>query len=201
MAFLRRLGREHDAVATIKQGSLIFLPVGAGETPSGKAPASDPDRAAQRRPARLPRREARGSRGRVRAMARSRRGEAENRDGRQGCKAPRNWSRVYASEAEANDSRESRKGPRRAPAGDVVAQSRSRKAGHFPSRKPRSRASRNRSTRRHLVGSGSDPHLFQPRPADVAQAGKRPWSSLSCGLPVQPPLAARPMCFPPRLAA
>jgi uncharacterized protein len=37
MALLRRLGREHDAVATIKRGALIFTPVGAGMTPSGKA--------------------------------------------------------------------------------------------------------------------------------------------------------------------
>lgn len=36
IAFLRRLGREHDAVATIKAGHLIFAPVGAGETATGK---------------------------------------------------------------------------------------------------------------------------------------------------------------------
>lgn len=36
LAFLRRLGREHDAVATIKRGVLILSPVGAGVTPSGR---------------------------------------------------------------------------------------------------------------------------------------------------------------------
>ncbi|SFR79729.1 contractile injection system protein, VgrG/Pvc8 family [Sphingomonas jatrophae] len=37
MALLRRLGREYDAVATVKRGSLIFARVGAGVTSSGKA--------------------------------------------------------------------------------------------------------------------------------------------------------------------
>lgn len=37
IAFLRRLGREHDAVATIKNRHLIFAPKGAGSTTSGKA--------------------------------------------------------------------------------------------------------------------------------------------------------------------
>lgn len=36
IAFLRRLGREHDAVATIKAGALIFAPIGAGITASGQ---------------------------------------------------------------------------------------------------------------------------------------------------------------------
>lgn len=36
MALLRRLGREYDAVATIKAGALIVMPIGAGETPTGK---------------------------------------------------------------------------------------------------------------------------------------------------------------------
>ncbi len=35
-AFLRRLGRDHDAVATIKRGTLIFAPIGSGATASGK---------------------------------------------------------------------------------------------------------------------------------------------------------------------
>ncbi len=35
-AFLRRLGREHDAVATFKKGRLLFSPIGAGVTPAGK---------------------------------------------------------------------------------------------------------------------------------------------------------------------
>jgi phage protein D len=37
IAFLRRLGREHDAVATIKDKNLIFAPKGAGQTSTGKA--------------------------------------------------------------------------------------------------------------------------------------------------------------------
>ncbi|HEY0626701.1 MAG TPA: contractile injection system protein, VgrG/Pvc8 family [Allosphingosinicella sp.] len=37
IAFLRRLGRRYDAVATIKKGALIFSPVGAGATPGGRA--------------------------------------------------------------------------------------------------------------------------------------------------------------------
>ena len=36
MALLRRLGREHDAVATVKRGALIFNPIGAGASPGGK---------------------------------------------------------------------------------------------------------------------------------------------------------------------
>jgi len=35
LAFLRRLGREFDAVATVKAGVLIFKPVGDGKSPSG----------------------------------------------------------------------------------------------------------------------------------------------------------------------
>lgn len=37
IAFLRRLGRENDAVATIKDGNLIFAAKGAGMTIGGKA--------------------------------------------------------------------------------------------------------------------------------------------------------------------
>lgn len=37
IAFLRRLGREHDAVATIKDKHLIFAPKGAGKTSSGQS--------------------------------------------------------------------------------------------------------------------------------------------------------------------
>ncbi|HEX7856019.1 MAG TPA: contractile injection system protein, VgrG/Pvc8 family [Sphingobium sp.] len=36
LAFLKRLGREQDAVATIKAGSLIFAPIGSGMTAGGK---------------------------------------------------------------------------------------------------------------------------------------------------------------------
>ena len=35
MALVRRLGREHDAVATVKDRKLIFAPIGAGVTASG----------------------------------------------------------------------------------------------------------------------------------------------------------------------
>lgn len=36
MALLRRLGREHDALATVKDRRLILSPIGKGETTSGK---------------------------------------------------------------------------------------------------------------------------------------------------------------------
>lgn len=36
MALLERLGREHDAVATVKDGKLILSPIGKGATSSGK---------------------------------------------------------------------------------------------------------------------------------------------------------------------
>jgi len=36
VAFLRRLGKEHDALATIKRGFLVFAPIGSGQTASGK---------------------------------------------------------------------------------------------------------------------------------------------------------------------
>lgn len=36
MAFLRRLGREHDAVATVKDRKLILSPIGKAETTTGK---------------------------------------------------------------------------------------------------------------------------------------------------------------------
>lgn len=36
VAFLRRLGRAHDAIATIKRGRLLFAPIGAGITATGK---------------------------------------------------------------------------------------------------------------------------------------------------------------------
>jgi phage protein D len=37
MALLRRLGREHDAAATVKRRALLFSPIGGGVTPSGRA--------------------------------------------------------------------------------------------------------------------------------------------------------------------
>lgn len=37
LAFLRRLGRECDAVATVKRGALILAPIGAGVTPTGRS--------------------------------------------------------------------------------------------------------------------------------------------------------------------
>lgn len=35
--FLTRLGRKYDAIATIKAGTLLFSPIGQGQTPSGKS--------------------------------------------------------------------------------------------------------------------------------------------------------------------
>lgn len=40
MALLRRLGREHDAVATVKNRRLILSPIGRGAAPGGRALAS-----------------------------------------------------------------------------------------------------------------------------------------------------------------
>lgn len=37
MALLRRLGREHDAVATVKDRKLILSPIGSGKSPGGAA--------------------------------------------------------------------------------------------------------------------------------------------------------------------
>jgi phage protein D len=37
MALLRRLGRDHDAVATVKDGKLLFSRIGKGSTATGKA--------------------------------------------------------------------------------------------------------------------------------------------------------------------
>ena len=37
MALLRRLGRDYDAVATVKKGTLLFTPIGKGATPGGTA--------------------------------------------------------------------------------------------------------------------------------------------------------------------
>lgn len=36
MALLRRLGREHDAVATVKNGRLLLSPIGRGASPGGR---------------------------------------------------------------------------------------------------------------------------------------------------------------------
>ena len=36
LAFLNRIGKRYDAVATIKEGKLLFLPIGKGDTASGK---------------------------------------------------------------------------------------------------------------------------------------------------------------------
>lgn len=36
MAFVRDLGRRYDAVATVKAGTLIFMPLGSSTTPAGK---------------------------------------------------------------------------------------------------------------------------------------------------------------------
>lgn len=40
MHFLSRLGRQHDAVATVKNGRLVFLPIGSTTNASGRALAS-----------------------------------------------------------------------------------------------------------------------------------------------------------------
>jgi phage protein D len=116
MAFLRRLGREHDAVATIKAGSLIFAPVGSGETPTGKAlpEATLRRRDGDRHSYRIAKREdATG----VTASWHDRKA-GKKQDVTVGEeKGARKLSRTYASEADARAAAEaSQKRARRAPA-------------------------------------------------------------------------------------
>lgn len=101
IAFLRRLGREHDAVASIKSGCLIFAPIGAGITATGKPLPSvtirrrDGDRHSYR----VEKREAAGkvvAEWHDRKGAKKKKVEVGSGDG-----AERKLSRVYASEAEA----------------------------------------------------------------------------------------------------
>lgn len=101
IAFLRRLGREHDAVATIKAGCLIFAPIGAGITATGKPlPAiTTRRRNGDRHSYRVEKREAAGkvvAEWHDRKGARKKKVEVGSGDG-----AERKLSRVYASEAEA----------------------------------------------------------------------------------------------------
>ncbi|WP_294257181.1 contractile injection system protein, VgrG/Pvc8 family [uncultured Sphingomonas sp.] len=101
IALLRRLGREHDAVATIKAGCLIFAPIGAGITATGKAlpGVTIRRRDGDRHSYRVEKREAAGkvvAEWHDRKGARKKKVTAGSGDG-----AERKLSRVYASEAEA----------------------------------------------------------------------------------------------------
>ncbi|RDE04677.1 contractile injection system protein, VgrG/Pvc8 family [Sphingomonas aracearum] len=100
LAFLRRLGREHDAVATIKRGALIFAPIGAGVTATGKPLGavtihrSDGD---QHQFQRQRREEVTG----VTASWHDRKGAKRQHVTSGEAKGARRLSRVYGSEAEA----------------------------------------------------------------------------------------------------
>ncbi|MHA6717911.1 contractile injection system protein, VgrG/Pvc8 family [Sphingomonas sp. RS6] len=101
IAFLRRLGREHDAVATIKRGCLIFAPIGAGITATGKSlpAATIRRRDGDRHSYRVDKRESAGkvtAEWHDRKVAKKRQLSVGSGDG-----AERKLSRVYASEAEA----------------------------------------------------------------------------------------------------
>lgn len=101
IAFLRRLGREHDAVATIKRGALIFSPIGAGVTASGKAlPSLTITRAAGDRHAfRIEQRE---EAGKVTASWHDRKGAAKKTvSAGAGNGTERKLARVYPTEAAA----------------------------------------------------------------------------------------------------
>jgi uncharacterized protein len=101
IALLRRLGREHDAVASIKRGCLIFAPIGAGITATGLALPSvtirrrDGDRHSYSV-------EKREVAGKVVAEWHDRKGATKKQVSvGSGDGAERKLARVYASEAEA----------------------------------------------------------------------------------------------------
>ena len=116
MALLRRLGREHDAIATIKAGSLIFAPVGSGQTATGKPlPAITlSKRDGDRHSYRLAKREDAGG---VTASWHDRKA-GKKQDVTVGeAKGARKLSRTYASEADARAAAEAaQKRAKRAPA-------------------------------------------------------------------------------------
>jgi hypothetical protein len=109
MALLRRLGREHDAVATIKRGALIFNPIGTGTSPSGKALASivierrDGDQHSYR----LARREQTGG---VTASWHDRKGAKKKQVTVGKADGARKLARTYATEAQARAAAKSAQG-------------------------------------------------------------------------------------------
>lgn len=116
MALLRRLGREHDAVATIKAGSLIFAPVGSGQTATGKPlPAITlGKRDGDRHSYRLAKREDAGG---VTASWHDRKAGAKKSVTVGEEKGARKLSRTYASEADARAAAQAaQKRAKRAPA-------------------------------------------------------------------------------------
>ncbi|MFK3888502.1 contractile injection system protein, VgrG/Pvc8 family [Sphingomonas sp. NPDC079357] len=99
MALLRRLGREHDATATVKAGALIFAPIGKALTATGAAiPAlTITRRDGDRHSFSIEKREAAGA---VEAAWHDRR-SARKQVVTVGDGAPRRLARTYASEAAA----------------------------------------------------------------------------------------------------
>lgn len=99
MALLRRLGREHDATATVKAGALIFAPIGKAVTASG---AGIPGLTITRRDGdrhsfRIEKREEAGA---IEAAWHDRKG-AKKQVVKVGSGEPRRLARTYASEAGA----------------------------------------------------------------------------------------------------
>ncbi|MDB5690797.1 MAG: late control protein [Sphingomonas bacterium] len=100
LAWLRRIGREHDAVATIKRGSLIFAAIGAGVTPTGKPLPSVTIRRrdGDRHSFRIEKREETTG---VTASWHDRKGAKKQTVTVGGADAPKRLGRVYATEAAA----------------------------------------------------------------------------------------------------
>lgn len=99
MALLRRLGREHDATATVKGGALIFAPIGMAVTASGAAiPAlTITRRDGDRHSFSIEKREEAGA---IEAAWHDRKG-AKKQVVKVGSGEPRRLARTYASEAAA----------------------------------------------------------------------------------------------------
>lgn len=99
MALLRRLGREHDATATVKAGALIFAPIGKAVTASGAAiPGLTINRRdGDRHSFRIEKREEAGA---IEAAWHDRKG-AKKQVVKVGSGEPRRLARTYASEAGA----------------------------------------------------------------------------------------------------
>lgn len=108
MALMRRLGREHDAIAAIKAGALIFMPIGATTTPAGTPIAhlelrrSDGDRHSFRI---AKREEAKG----VTATYHDRKAGKAKRVTEGETKGSRRLSRTYATEGQARHAARSAK--------------------------------------------------------------------------------------------
>ncbi|MEN3749051.1 contractile injection system protein, VgrG/Pvc8 family [Sphingomonas sp. HF-S3] len=118
MALLRKLGRDHDAVATVKQGALIFTPIGKGTTAGGTTLAG------------LTIRRSDGGRARYREIDRGvearwhDRGSGTRKTVKAGTAAgkPKRLRRVYRSEADARAAANAKTGRTRRGAAECEVQ-------------------------------------------------------------------------------